>query len=169
MEYSIRMACMADTPELERIERGEWDAWTRPGPPPKKRIFGSIVSLDDVWVADQGGTPLGYVSIGTRTPFASNQHVVRLRSVVVTRNARRQGIGRALIRRAVEEARRRGARKLTLTVLHLNSPAIELYRQEGFREEGRLREEYFLNGDWVDDVFLSREIRVSAGFRSPQS
>jgi ribosomal protein S18 acetylase RimI-like enzyme len=50
--------------------------------------------------------------------------------------ARGHGVGRALFRAAVDEARRQGARRITLRVLGHNTPARKLYESEGFVVEG---------------------------------
>ncbi|NUR65391.1 MAG: GNAT family N-acetyltransferase, partial [Streptomyces sp.] len=51
---------------------------------------------------------------------------------------------------------RRGARRLTLRVLGHNTPARRLYESEGFVVEGVLPEEFLLDGEYVDDVFMGR-------------
>jgi mycothiol synthase len=55
----------------------------------------------------------------------------------VVPSARRQGVGRALLSRAVELARERAAVSLNLTVDVRNVPAQQLYASFGFREESR--------------------------------
>jgi ribosomal protein S18 acetylase RimI-like enzyme len=67
-------------------------------------------------------------------------------------------VGRALVRAAVEEARRRGARRITLRVLGHNTPARRLYESEGFAVEGIQPEEFRLAGEYVDDVLMGRRI-----------
>ena len=54
------------------------------------------------------------------------------------------------------EAARRGARKVTLRVLGTNAVARRLYARCGFVEEGVLRDEFVLDGRFVDDVFMAR-------------
>jgi len=56
----------------------------------------------------------------------------------------------------VAEARRRGARKVSLRVLGSNAVARRLYARCGFVEEGVLRDEFVLDGRFVDDVFMAR-------------
>jgi RimJ/RimL family protein N-acetyltransferase len=67
-------------------------------------------------------------------------------------------VGRALLRAAQEEARRLGARRITLRVLGHNAPARKLYETEGFVVEGVLPEEFLLDGAYVDDVFMGRSL-----------
>ena len=63
-----------------------------------------------------------------------------------------------LVEAAVEEARDRGARKLTLRVLGGNTRARQLYDGCGFIVEGILRAEFFLDGRYVDDVLMARDL-----------
>jgi ribosomal protein S18 acetylase RimI-like enzyme len=76
----------------------------------------------------------------------------------VAEEARGLGAGRALLRAAVEEARRQGARRITLRVLGHNTPARRLYESEGFVVEGVQPEEFFLDGAYVDDVLMGRSL-----------
>jgi ribosomal-protein-alanine N-acetyltransferase len=50
----------------------------------------------------------------------------------VVQDARRQGIGRTLLRLFVDDARNLGARQIFLEVRTSNIPAIRLYESEGF-------------------------------------
>jgi len=45
--------------------------------------------------------------------------------------------------------------KIDLLVLDYNVRAINSYKQSGFVEEGRLRENGFVNNEWHDDVVMS--------------
>ncbi|WP_159059185.1 GNAT family N-acetyltransferase, partial [Streptomyces scabiei] len=64
----------------------------------------------------------------------------------------------ALLRAVQDEARRRGARRLTLRVLGHNTAARKLYESEGFVVEGVLPEEFLLDGQYVDDVLMGRRL-----------
>ena len=78
--------------------------------------------------------------------------------LAVAEEARGHGVARALLRAAREEARRQGARRITLRVLAHNTPARKLYESEGFVVEGVLPEEFSLDGAYVDDVFMGRSL-----------
>ena len=60
-----------------------------------------------------------------------------------------------LVAAAIEEARRRGARRLTLHVLATNHGARALYADCGFAVEGVRRGEFLLEGRYVDDVLMA--------------
>jgi ribosomal-protein-alanine N-acetyltransferase len=57
-------------------------------------------------------------------------------NVAVAASARRNGIGKALIRELTEKAARRGISRIVLEVRVGNRPAIALYEQMGFRRIG---------------------------------
>jgi len=65
----------------------------------------------------------------------------------------RAGLGTAMMRRAIEEARSRGLHRLQLTVIADNQVAIKVYEKVGFKREG-LRKEAFLaeDGQYYDAV-----------------
>lgn len=51
--------------------------------------------------------------------------------------ARGRGVGELLVRTVLDEAERRGVRRVTLDVAHENTPAIRLYERLGFTPTGR--------------------------------
>jgi len=66
-------------------------------------------------------------------------HVLNLGTAL---EARRRGIGRALMLEAHEVGRRRGASAATLEVRRSNAPALGLYRALGYRQVG-VRPNYY--------------------------
>jgi ribosomal protein S18 acetylase RimI-like enzyme len=84
--------------------------------------------------------------------------VVEGRGLAVDPGMQGRGIGRALLDAAVEEARQRGARRLTLRVLSTNTAARAAYEAAGFEVEGVLRGEFVIDGREVDDVLMAREL-----------
>ena len=66
-------------------------------------------------------------------------HVLNIATAL---EARRGGVGRALMLEAHEAGRARGARLATLEVRRSNTPAIELYRSLGYRQVG-VRPNYY--------------------------
>jgi diamine N-acetyltransferase len=67
-----------------------------------------------------------------------------------------QGFGRALVRLLVEMAfRDLGAHRFWLDVKENNTRALRLYRDEGFVEEGRLRESVKSGDGWQSLIVMS--------------
>jgi ribosomal protein S18 acetylase RimI-like enzyme len=155
----IRAALPDDEEELSHLDRATWSplhAVTPRPQPPYRPFFDERHAPEDHLVAELNRRIVGYVRLAFATPLVCNTHVRQIQGFAVADEARGHGVGRALIRAAVEESRRRGARRLTLRVLGHNTPARKLYESEGFVVEGVQPEEFFLDGAYVDDVLMGR-------------
>ncbi|MGH7229896.1 MAG: ribosomal protein S18-alanine N-acetyltransferase [Nitrospiraceae bacterium] len=75
----------------------------------------------------------------------------RLMNLAVASSARRQGIGRELLRRALAMGRLQGASRALLEVRASNAAALTLYEHTGFRRTA-VREKYYTNP--VEDAVL---------------
>ncbi|MEU6577008.1 GNAT family N-acetyltransferase [Streptomyces sp. NPDC046805] len=158
---SIRAALADDDEDLALLDRLAWStlhAVTPEPQPPYPPFFSERHRPDDCLVAELDRRVVGYVRLGFPTPLASNAHVRQIQGLAVADEARGRGVGRALIRAAVEEARRRGARRITLRVLGHNIAARKLYESEGFVVEGVMPEEFLLDGVYVDDISMGRPL-----------
>ncbi|MFE9770319.1 GNAT family N-acetyltransferase [Streptomyces sp. NPDC005931] len=160
-EPHIRSARPDDEEDLARLDRDTWSplhAVTPPPKPPYDSFFSERSGPRDHLVAEYDGRLVGYVRLGFPTALASNAHVRQIRGLAVAEDARGRGVGRALVRAAVEEARRRGARRITLRVLGHNTTARALYESEGFVVTGVQPEEFCVDGTYVDDVLMGRPL-----------
>lgn len=59
-------------------------------------------------------------------------------------------IGTALLNHMICIAKKKGLKKLFLLVSTQNKRAIHVYQKAGFKVEGTLTEEHFINGEYVD-------------------
>lgn len=152
----IRPSEIRDARELIVLDNMIWTENTTPGPlmwrsredyllhaPPGSQL-----------VALQDGELCGYVGFGCPSGMESNRHVCEV-NIAVHPRFQRLGVGTRLIAEIKRHAARHGIRKLRLRVLSCNTPALQFYRKCGFEEEGRLREEFYLSGRYVDEVFMS--------------
>jgi ribosomal protein S18 acetylase RimI-like enzyme len=153
----VRPASRDDGPALARLDQATWTSLTSPAPapPPGTPFFGVHTTPADVLVAVVDGEVAGYVTIKPATELQASDHVLHVSGLAVADSFRRRGVGRALMDAAVDEATRRGARRLTLRVLGPNTAARRLYEACGFEVEGVLRGEFHLDGEDVDDVFMA--------------
>jgi RimJ/RimL family protein N-acetyltransferase len=107
-----------------------------------------------VFVAERAdGAIVGRLSVARDTHPAS-AHVADL-GLMVAKDARRQGVGRALLKAAVAWARAAGVRKLELHVFPWNEPAIALYERFGFEREGFRKGHYHRAGEDVDAILMA--------------
>jgi ribosomal protein S18 acetylase RimI-like enzyme len=157
-----RPAVPGDEDELARIDLATWTWLTSPSPRPEPgsgwTFFNEKHRPEDVLVALADGEVAGYVRLGRATPLGASDHVLMVTGISVDPARVRQGIGRALIDAAAAEARARGARRLTLRVLAANVAARRLYESAGFVVEGVQRGEFFLEGEYVDDVLMALDL-----------
>ena len=155
---SIRQAQLGDEEVLGQLDAATWtdDVSPAPLPPVGAAFFNERTRPEDVLVAVIDGLVVGYTTLGRPSPLPSRQHVLDVNGLTVDPDRRRLGAGRALVEAAVDEARRRGGRKLSLRVLGGNATARRLYEACGFIVEGLLRDEFLLGGRYVDDVFMAR-------------
>ncbi|MEU8483057.1 MULTISPECIES: GNAT family N-acetyltransferase [unclassified Streptomyces] len=157
----IRFARVDDEDGLARLDRAAWSTLhaVQPKPlPPYDPFFSERFGPRDHLVAELDGRLAGYVRIAYPTALAANTHVRQIQGLAVAADARGAGVGRALVRAALEHARKAGARRMTLRVLGHNAPARALYESEGFTVEGVLPEEFLLDGTYVDDVLMGQAL-----------
>ena len=93
------------------------------------------------WVMREGARVTGYLCLWE---IAEEIHIT---NVAVHPDARRRGIGRALLRRVIEDARRRRLRLAVLEVRPSNDEALALYESFGFRVVGRRHAYYYDTGE----------------------
>jgi len=92
----------------------------------------ACVGPERVWVAEGEGKVLGMAALILDGDEAETD------PIVVASTHRSQGIGQALLNRAVEEAKALGARYLHVRPVARNLAAISFYHRSGFRLLGRV-------------------------------
>ena len=101
----------------------------------------------------EDGALVGRLSVG-RDPHPASTHVADV-GLMVALDARRQGVGSALLQAAVDWAREAGIRKLELHVFPWNEAAIALYEAFGFEREGFRKGHYRRGGEFVDAILMA--------------
>ena len=161
-EVRVRPARRADADPLREIDDATLSPLVSPADPvdPQAGLVDPFArhGPEDVLVAELTGRVLGHVVLGRPTRLRSNAHVWSIMGLAVHPDAQGRGIGTRLVRAAIDEARRRGGRRLTLRVLATNGPARALYAAQGFAVEGVLAGEFVLDGVEVDDLLLARRL-----------
>lgn len=154
----IREATPEDHDEVARLSFETDDPGTSPAHRngPDTDTFGRIPATGHLLAEDDAGEIVGYVRLGPPTPLPSNAHVLHVHGLGVAHSHRRRGIARALMQAAIERARAEGCRKISLRVLGGNPGAQALYRSLGFVVEGRLHDEFVIDGVAVDDLLMAR-------------
>jgi RimJ/RimL family protein N-acetyltransferase len=144
---------VAAEPEGWLISDGGWRTVTE-----ERRYLRAIRRYRDaaVFVAEADEGIVGRLSLG-RDPHPASRHVADL-GLMVAAQARRRGIGRALLERAVDWASEVGVRKLELHVFPHNEAAIALYERFGFRREGYRKAHYRRGRDFIDAILMAYDV-----------
>lgn len=148
---------VASEPEGWLISDGTWRT-----PGEERRFLRALRRYSDaaVFVAelseDTGNRIVGRLSLG-RDPHPASRHVADL-GLMVSAGHRRRGIGKALLRQAVDWARESGVRKLELHVFPHNEGAIALYEGFGFRREGLRRGHYRRGEENLDAILMALDV-----------
>lgn len=157
----IRGAGLGDGVELAALDGAVWSPQHAVAPrpqPPYPPFFDDTCRPADVWVAEVEDAVAGYVRVVPPTPLVTNRHVRQIQGLAVAPWARGRGVARELLRAAAAQARRQGAGRMTLRVLAHNTPARRLYSTEGYQVEGVLPGEFLVEGTYVDDVLMGRDL-----------
>ncbi|WP_330176176.1 GNAT family N-acetyltransferase [Streptomyces sp. NBC_01498] len=156
----IRVALPADDEALGQLDHDTWSTLhaVTPRPGPAATFFDERHRPRDYVVAEVDGRIAGYLRLAPPSSLAAHAHVREIQGLAVHAWARRRGVARLLLRAAVDRARAEGALRITLRVLGYNGPARALYEAEGFAVEGVRPGELFLDGQYVDDVFMGRSL-----------
>lgn len=143
--YQDGIATGDATFETKAPEWAEWDASHIPAP----RL-----------VATDGGRVLGWAALSAVSERCVYGGVAEV-SVYVAADARGMGVGRALLRRLIEESETNGIWMLQAGIFPENTASIELHRKCGFREVGRRERLGKHFGRWRDVLLLERRSRVA--------
>lgn len=109
-----------------------------------------------VLVAEVPEEIVGRLSIA-RDPHPASRHVADV-GVMIAREHRRRGAGRALMIAAEEWAQSVGISKIELHVFPYNTAAIALYERLGYEREGVRRRHYRRGAELVDAVLMAKEL-----------
>jgi len=156
---TVRAARPEDEDRLLEIDRATWGPMTGPAPAPSLGPFFNERTLpENVLVAEVDGRVVGWGKIEHPTPLPASDHVWHVTGLAVDPEYEGRGAGRALVEALVEEARSRGGRRITLRVFAPNERARRLYERCGFEVEGVMREEFYVGGEYTDDVLMARTL-----------
>ena len=132
----------ADTAEAEDVARliAEFGKWWGKNVVPEAEVRASV---ERIMGGDDGeyllgavdGAPVGVCQLRFRWSVWKSAEDCWLEDLFVREEARRSGLGHALVEAALERARERGCKRIELDVNEDNSAARALYEACGFQTE----------------------------------
>ncbi len=138
----------------EQLTLAQEEAWLQ------ERLAGLEAGDDVTLMAESNGEVVG-IAGATRKPLVE-RHIAVL-GLSVAAEFRGRGVGTILFRTLIAEAIANlpGIRLLELSVFGTNKRAEALYHREGFVEHGRLPGGVFHRGEYIDHVFMHRDVRTA--------
>jgi ribosomal protein S18 acetylase RimI-like enzyme len=159
---TVRPAVESDDAALLAIEKISWDSscgFPSMRKPDQEKFFDDERRRVDIhFVAEHKGRIVGYIRLAPSAPVPESAHVLLIPGLAVDPSARGLGVGAALLEYVISEARQRGARKIMLYVFSTNESATRLYLRHGFVEEGRMRDQLYIDGRYIDSLQLAKHL-----------
>ncbi len=109
---------------------------------------------DDLTLVASIGDRIAGVLTLQRGVYRKNRHTANL-GIAVMNGYRHQGIGTGLIMESLHWAENNGIKKVNLEVFSTNVNAINAYSKIGFVHEGVRKSQFFINGEYADDVLMT--------------
>ncbi|KKI88842.1 hypothetical protein WQ54_29210 [Bacillus sp. SA1-12] len=155
MTIEIRLSKKSDFGRLIEIDHIVWSTATTPSTITWKSVdeYENRNPEGSQLVALVNGQVAGYLGFHQPTPLKTNQHVMEI-DLAVDPDYQGKGIGRKLLETYMQLAIEKGIYKLSLRVLATNADAIQFYKKCGFIEQGRLINEFYIDGRFVDDLLM---------------
>jgi phosphinothricin acetyltransferase len=166
-ELALREATPADSAAIAEIyNQGIEDRMatfeTEPRTPTQVRERLASLGRQVALVAAREGEVVGFAWTSPYRPRPCYSGIGEF-SVYVARDARRSGVGRALLHRLLSDCEARGFWKLVSRIFPENTASRLLCRSLGFREVGVYERHGRLDGVWRDCVIVER--LLGFGFR----
>ncbi|MCP4982320.1 MAG: GNAT family N-acetyltransferase [Gammaproteobacteria bacterium] len=133
----ITTACPQDIPQLCELLESLFVQEAEFTPDREAQTKGLVAVIDgkdvgDILVVRRKGRIIGMVNLLYTVSTALGERVALLEDMVVATDARQRGIGSKLIRHAIEFARGKGCRRITLLTDDDNEGAHRFYQRHGF-------------------------------------
>lgn len=115
-----------------------------------------------ILVAEQDNQLVGYVE-ASGGMFHRNRHCAYI-VIGILEAFTGQGIGTQLFQALEDWAHQRNIHRLELTVMTHNTKGIELYKKQGFMNEGTRRDALLLNGHYIDEFYMAKLLAQSSSY-----
>lgn len=106
-----------------------------------------------IYLAMEDGRIIGSLTFRTRDNRKRLSHVGEI-GIVVAKSHWGQGIGRLLMEAVITYAKKEGFHKINLKVIEGNEKAVKLYEGYGFKKEGLLIDEVFIEDSYYNYIMM---------------
>lgn len=171
MSLQLRHAIEADLPAITALYGREVEGGTAtfettpPGPEEMAQRLAAVQRHALPWlVAEIEGVFAGYAYLSPFRPRPAYRYGVEV-SIYVEADARRQGVGRALLEALIARTRDRGLRHLigAISDSETSAASIALHRSLGFRDAGAYRQVGWKFGRWLDVTLMQFDLDPDGG------
>ncbi|NGP43795.1 GNAT family N-acetyltransferase [Bacillaceae bacterium SIJ1] len=107
-----------------------------------------------IFVADHANELVGFL-LAKGGSARRNKHSVYIVVGILT-HYRGKGVGTKLFKELEKWAKDHHIHRIELTVVTENKAGLSLYKKQGFQVEGTKRNSLFLNGEYVDEYYMSK-------------
>ncbi|HEY0222132.1 GNAT family N-acetyltransferase [Lactovum miscens] len=157
-EIIIRQMEPRDFVEVAKIENIGWTSISTPvniQSSPERYIENLQAGVRYLLAVEEKSDEIfGVLVLHDRHKIEAGKHVLTF-SPLVIESARGQGLGTYLVEFVKNYAASEGYSKITIEVLSTDIPAIHLYEKCGFVKEGKQKNEFFIDGKWVDNLWYA--------------
>ena len=166
---SIRDVTPADIPDITRIYAQAVKHGTASfelEPPDETEMSRRMQALLEggfpYLAAEIDGALVGYAYAGPYRPRPAYRFSVE-DSIYLDPAAHRKGVGRALLKRLIDDCESRGFRQMIAVIGDAaQTPSIELHRALGFRMIGNIENVGYKFDRWLDSVLMQRPLGAGA-------
>ena len=109
-----------------------------------------------VFVAIDNNKIIGFMGV-SRSPMSKVKHIANF-AIGVLNEYRKQGIASKLISYAEHWLKEKGVKRIEMTVIAENAPAIACYEKNGYKREGTREKSISMNGKYYDELFMAKVI-----------
>ena len=147
---SLRLEALSTHPEAYASRYEDWAALSA------EQWLGRLQE-NHIFAAFAGPQPVGMMAL---LPMRASKmaHRGSITMVYVQHAHRGTGVAADLLTALSAEAGELGFRRLELAVNHQNAAALKFYLAQGFSEIGRVPDGFYHDGQYVDEILMSKRI-----------
>ena len=122
----------------------------------QENIIRKFGDYKQVFIATKEGKIVGFMGV-SRSPMSKVRHIADF-ALGVLSDYKRQGVASKLLSFAENWLKEKGVKRVEMTVVAENKPAIACYEKNGYKHEGTREKSISMNGKLYDELFMAKLI-----------